>query len=422
MDIFKKCYDFKAAKEVMDMGIYPYFHPVESGQNPVVRIHGKNLIMAGSNNYLGLTNDRRLKTSSIKAIMRYGVGCVGSRFLNGTLTLHEELERKIAEFMNKESALTFTTGMQTNLGIISALVNKNDFVIIDKYNHASIVDGCRLSFGQIRRFKHNDMNDLEKTLASIPQESGKLIVVDGVFSMEGDIAPLPDIVKLAKKYKARLMVDDAHGIGVLGKNGRGSCEVLGVENNVDLIMSSFSKAFAGIGGFVAGSKEIIHYLKHHARSLIFSASLPPAVVASVLTALEIIKTEPQRRKRISQNADYLRKSLKSLGFDTGTSENTPIIPVIIGDNIKAFTMWKKLFDEGIFTTPIVSPAVPEHRSLIRVSAMATHKKIHLNKIINAFKKVGSELGIISQTEEEKRKSWIEFSITDWMKRLLWFNR
>lgn len=416
MNVFDKCKKFTTAKEVMAAGCYPYFHRVESGQDPEVVIEGKKMIMVGSNNYLGLTSHPKVKKAAIKAIEDYGVGCVGSRFLNGTLALHEELEERLAAFMKRDTALVFSTGMQANLGVISALVGKDDVVITDKYDHASIIDGCRLSYGTMKRFRHNDMEDLDRVLGSIHEESGKLIVIDGVFSMEGDIARLPDIIRVARKHGAQVLVDDAHGIGVLGKNGRGTAEYFGLEKEVDLILGTFSKSFAAVGGFVVGDENVVHYLKHHARALIFSASLPPSNVASVIAALDIIEKEPERMTRLLSIADTMRARFKAMGFDTGTSE-TPIIPLLIGDNLKAFTMWRMLFDRGIFTTPVVSPAVPENRALIRTSYMATHTDEHLERVLDVFEEVGKELGVIPgntkdhrikiETSEDRLKSWMK---------------
>ena len=393
MDLLDKCKNYTAAREVMAAGFYPYFHRVESGQDPEVIIEGKKMIMVGSNNYLGLTSHPKLKEAAKNAVDKYGVGCVGSRFLNGTLALHEQLETRLAKFLHTESALTFSTGMQANLGVISAIVGKNDVVITDKYDHASIIDGCRLSFGEMKRFKHNDMKDLERVLKNISDDFGKLILIDGVFSMEGDIANLPEIVKLAKKYKARIMVDDAHGVGVLGKHGRGTAEHFGLEKEIDILVGTFSKSFASVGGFVAGSESLVHYLKHTARALMFSASLPPSNVASVIAALDIIESEPERMVRLGQIADKMRAGFIARGFDIGTSE-TPIVPVLIGDNLLAFKMWKLLFDKGVFTTPVVSPAVPNNRAMIRTSYIATQKDEHLEKVLTAFEEAGKELGII----------------------------
>lgn len=391
-DIFEKCSRFTAAKEAMAAGIYPYFRVIESAQDPEVTVDGKKMIMIGSNNYLGLTNHPRVKEAAIEAIRKYGSGCAGSRFLNGTLDIHAHLEQRLARFMRKESALVFSTGFQTNLGVISAIAGKDDVVLIDKMDHASIIDGCRLSFGEIRKFRHNDMDDLERLLQQ-NQGRGKLIIVDGVFSMEGDIADLPNIVRLAKKYGARVMVDDAHGIGVLGKTGRGTAEHFGLENEVDMIMGTYSKSLASIGGFIAASEEVVHFIKHFARSLIFSASPPPASVVSVSAALDIIEEEPERRERLWFNTNKMMNGFRSLGFDTGRSE-TPIIPVIVGEDQKAFTMAKMLHDRGIFANVAVSPAVPAGMALIRTSYMATHTEEQLDRVIKAFEEVGRALGII----------------------------
>lgn len=392
MDIFEKCARFTAAKEVMAAGLYPYFRRIESAQEPEVIVGGKRMIMIGSNNYLGLTNHPKVKEAAIEAIKKYGTGCAGSRFLNGTLDIHEDLEAKLARFINKEAALVFSTGFQTNLGAISALVGKDDIVIIDKMDHASIIDGCRLSFGEVKKYRHNDMEDLERILKQ-SGERGKLIVVDGVFSMEGDIAKLPEIISLAERYGARVMVDDAHGIGVLGKNGRGTAEHFGLENKVDIIMGTYSKSLASIGGFIAASEEVIHYIKHISRPLIFSASPPPASMAAVSRAIDIIEAEPERRARLWENTRKMKEGFKSLGFDTGSSE-TPIIPVIVGEDQKAFLIGRKLHEEGVFANVAVSPAVPNGKALIRTSFMATHTDEHLNKVLETFKKVGKAIGVI----------------------------
>jgi 8-amino-7-oxononanoate synthase len=392
-DIFDKCKSFTTAKEIMAMGCYPYFRKVESGQDPVVTVEGKRMIMMGSNNYLGLTSHPLVKNAAINATEKFGVGCVGSRFLNGTLMMHEELENRLAKFVKKESALLFTTGMQVNLGVIGSIVGRDETIITDKYDHASILDGCRLSFGKLRRYKHNDMNDLENELKKCDHDKGKLIIVDGVFSMEGDLADLPSIVKLAKKHNARILVDDAHGIGVMGKHGRGTAEHFGVEDDIDLIVGTFSKSFATTGGFVAADEDVIHFLKHNARALIFSASPAPSNVASALKALDIIEKEPRRLKRLWENTEKLRKGFKDLGYNTGESV-TPIIPLIIGDNFMAFQIWKLLFDRGIFTTPVITPAVPENRALIRVSVMATFSQRHIDKALDVFAQVGRIIGII----------------------------
>ena len=391
-DIFDKCFRFDKAKTLISHGLYPYFRVIESAQDPEIIMNGRKMIMVGSNNYLGLTSHPKVKEAAIEAIKKYGTGCAGSRFLNGTLDIHVKLEEKLAGFIRKEAALIFSTGFQVNLGVISALVGKDDIVIIDKMDHASIIDGCRLSFGEVKKFKHNDMADLERLLTEY-EDKDKLIVVDGVFSMEGDIANLPEIVALAKKYGARVMVDDAHGIGVLGKTGRGTAEHFGLEDEVDLIMGTYSKSLASIGGFISGSADIIHYIKHLARPLIFSASPPPASVASVSAAVEIIENEPERREMLWKNTRKMFKGLKDLGFEVGPSQ-TPIIPIVVGEDEKAFIMAMMLQEEGVFANVAVSPAVPNGRALIRTSYMATHTDEHLDIVLKAFEKVGRKLGII----------------------------
>ena len=393
MDLFEKCKRFTEAKKVMATGYYPFFIPISSGQDTQVTVRGKEMIMIGSNNYLGLTSHPEVKQAAIDAIKIYGSGCTGSRFLNGTLDIHEDLERKLAQFMNKESALVFSTGFQTNLGTISALVNKGEYIITDRSDHASIVDGCRLSFGKVLKFRHNNMSDLKRVLSTCPKHSGKLIVIDGVFSMEGDIAKLPDIVELAKKYHARVMVDDAHSIGVLGKNGRGTAEHYNLEDEVDIIMGTFSKSFASIGGFIAAKEEVIHYIKHFSRALIFSASPPPAAVATVSKALDIIIAEPERRERLWQIARKMHEGYRALGFDIGDTE-TPIIPILIGENMKTFKFWKLLFDEGIFANTAISPAVPPGTARIRTSYTATHTDDQMNRVLEVFEKVGKKMGVI----------------------------
>lgn len=391
-DIFEKCSKFTAADDAQKRGIYPFFRMIESAQNPEVIMGGKKMIMIGSNNYLGLTNHPKVKEAAIEAVKKYGTGCAGSRFLNGTLDIHVKLEEKLARFMRKEAALVFSTGFQVNLGVISALVGKDDIVIIDKLDHASIVDGCRLAFGEVKRYKHNDMADLERALSENGGR-GKLVVVDGVFSMEGDIVHLPEVLRLTEKYGARLMIDDAHGIGVLGKTGRGTAEHFGVESKVDLLMGTYSKSLASIGGFIAGEKDVVNYIKHFARSLIFSASPPPASVAAVSAAIDIIESEPERIEKLWENTHKMLKGFKELGFDVGVSE-TPIIPVIVGDDELAFKMVMMLQQEGVFANVAVSPAVPPGKSLIRTSYMATHTSEHLEIVLAAFKKVGKLVGLI----------------------------
>lgn len=392
MDLFEKCGKYTAAKEVMAAGFYPYFRVVESEQNPEVTVQGRKMIMLGSNNYLGLTSHPKVKEAAIAAVKKYGSGCAGSRFLNGTLDIHVQLEEKLAKFFRKENALTFSTGYQTNLGIISSLAGKDDVVVIDKLDHASIIDACRLSYAEVKKFKHNDMHSLEFVLSECGNK-GKLVVVDGVYSMEGDIAPLPEIVKVCKKYGARLMVDDAHGVGVLGRTGRGTAEHFGVEKDVDVIMGTYSKSMASIGGFVAASEDVIHYIKHTSRPLIFSASPPPASVASVIAALDVIDQEPDRRERLWHNTNKMMKACKQMGYDTGTSE-TPIIPLLMGEMERAFMMWKILSEEGVFVNPVVPPATQQGRSLIRTSYMATHTDEMLDRVLVILEKAGKKLGVI----------------------------
>ena len=383
-DLFKKCRDFTIVKELIAAGIYPYFKELASEQAREVEIDGKKFIMFGSNNYLGLANDPRMKQAAIDAVKKFGTGVAGSRFLNGNTVLHTELERRLAAFKGRKAALIYSTGYQMNLGVVSALVGKGDVAVVDKLDHASILDGCKLSNGEIRRFKHNNVLDLERVLKEIGPKRGKLVIVDGVFSMEGDIAPIPEIAKICKQYGARFMVDDAHATGVLGKTGRGTCEYFGLNHGeVDLVVGTCSKSFASIGGFVAGDKDILHYIQHISRSMMFSAALPPASVASIIKAIDIIETEPERIKRLWDNSKYLLERFKAMGFDTGETK-TPIIPVIIGNNIKTFTLWKDLYEHGLFTNPVVSPAVPPKRSLIRVAVTATHTRAHLDRALNIF--------------------------------------
>ena len=393
MDIFDKCYNFTRADEAKALGIYPYFTPIQEVNGNKVKVDGKEMIMVGSNNYLGLMNHPRVMKAAQEAVDRYGVSTCGSRFLNGTLDIHIELEKKLAEFMKKEAALAFSTGFQTNLGIIPTLVGKADSVITDRMVHGSIVDACRLSYGKVYRFKHNDMADLEKVLSSLDKETGKLLVVDGVFSMEGDLANLPKVVELSKKYKAKVMVDDAHGIGVMGKNGRGTCEHFGVEDDIDIVMGTFSKSVASLGGFVAGDAKIISYIKHFARSLIFSASITPASVATALATVDIIQTDPERRERLWNITKKMKSGFQSMGYDTGPTE-TPIIPAIIGSDEMAFMLWRLLREDGIFANPVIYPAVPKDQALIRTSYSATHTDEELDTVLASFEKCGKQLGII----------------------------
>jgi 8-amino-7-oxononanoate synthase len=393
MDLFEKCKKFTDARRAMEMGLYPYFVPIESEQGTEVLINGRKILMLGSNSYLGLVTHPKVKEAAINAIKKYGTGCAGSRFLNGTLDIHLELEERLAKFTGKESALLFSTGFQVNLGTISALVAKGEYVIMDKSDHASIVDATQLSFGTVKRFLHNDMNSLERILKSLDYDIPKLIVVDGVYSMDGDITNLPELVRLKKKYNARVMVDDAHAIGVIGKNGRGTADYYELTDETDLIMATFSKSFASLGGFIAADEYVIHYLKHHARSLIFSASITPASTAACLAALDIMESEPERIEKLWANTDRMRKGLQEMGYDTATS-CTPIIPVIIGDNDKVLLMRRILFDEGIFVNPVVSPAVPKNKTLVRVSLMATHTFDQIDFALEKFKEIGKKLDII----------------------------
>ncbi len=393
MNIFDKCYKFTRAEEAQEMGIYPYFTPIQEVMGNKVKVDGKEMIMVGSNNYLGLINHPRVMKAAQEAVDRYGVATCGSRFLNGTLDIHNELEERLAKFMKMEAALTFSTGFQTNQGIISTLISRGDAVITDRMVHASIIDACRLSYGGAHKFKHNDMADLERIISSLDNDIRKLIVVDGVFSMEGDLANLPEIVEIAKKNNAKIMVDDAHGIGVMGKNGRGTAEHFGVEDDVDLVMGTFSKSFASLGGFVAGEKKVISYIKHFARSLIFSASITPASVATVLATLDIIENEPERRERLWQITEKMKSGFQAMGYNTGPTE-TPIIPVIIGNDEMAFMLWRLLREAGIFTNPVIYPAVPKDQSLIRTSYSATHSDEELDTVLASFEKCGKQVGII----------------------------
>ena len=392
MDIFTKCSHFTMAKQAIETGMYPYFIPLTETEGTEVVIKGHRMIMCGSNNYLGLTTHPEVRRAAEDAIRRYGTSCTGSRFLNGTLEMHEQLEHELADWVGKEAALVFSTGMQVNLGTISALVSKGDAIILDKDDHASIVDGARLSGADIERFRHNDVAHLERVLKSIPEDKGKLLVVDGLFSMEGDIAPLPDIIPLCQKYGARLMVDDAHALGVLGQ-GHGTGAHYGLAPQVDLIMSTFSKSLASLGGFIAGDEIVVHYIKHFARSLIFSASIPPANAAAALAALAVMRKEPERIARVNQNAEKMRKGFHELGFDTGHSV-TPVIPIIIGDDERTFYTWKMLFEAGVFVNPVISPATAPGRQLLRTSYMATHTDEQLDRVLEIFARVGKQVGLI----------------------------
>ena len=396
MDLFNKCFDFTRADEVKATGMYPYFRAIQENEGPVVQIEGRKIIMAGSNNYLGLTAHPRVVEAAIKAVEKYGTGCSGSRYLTGTLDLHEELEVRLAKFFGTESVLLFSTGYQTAQGVIPTLVGRGEFVISDKDNHACIVAGTLMTkgaMGNLARYKHNDMDDLRKVISKIPNNTPKLIVSDGVFSTGGEIVDLPRLVKIAKENNARIMIDDAHSVGVIGKGGRGTASEFNLEDKVDLTMGTFSKTFASLGGFVAGPERVINFIKHFSPALIFSASPTPASVASALAALEILEEEPERVTRLVMNADHMRKGLKKKGFNV-IDGRTAIVPVIVGNDEIAFKMWRLLYDGGVFVNVFISPGVPEGRQMMRTSYMATHEKEHLDEIIEIFEKAGKQLGLI----------------------------
>ncbi len=395
-DLFQKCRNYTRHKEAEANGLYPYFKAIESGADAEVMIKGKKMIMIGSNNYLGLTTHPKVKEAATHAIQKYGSGCTGSRFLNGTLDIHEELEARLAKFIRKEKALLFSTGFQTNLGTISTLVGKDDVILCDRMNHASIIDGCRLAFGRTVKFKHNDIEDLERCLNSPDLEEANgsvLVITEGVFSMEGDLGALQQIARLKKKYGYRILLDDAHGIGYMGANGRSTAEHFGVEKETDLIMGTFSKSFASLGGFIAGPVEAIDYIKHNARALIFSASMPPSAVATVLAAVDIMEKEPQHREHLWRNVRKMQSAYRDLGFNIGRTES-PVVPIIIGDFEKTLIFWKELFEAGVFVNPIVSPAVPADMCLLRTSYMATHTDDELDRVIDTMGKIGKKLGVI----------------------------
>lgn len=396
MDLFNKCSSLELLKEVQAKGIYPYFHKLQSKQDTEVIMHDKKTIMLGSNNYLGLTSHPEVIEATMKTVEKYGSGCSGSRFLNGTLDIHLALEEELADFLQKEAVMTFSTGFQSNLGIISAIAGRNDVIVGDKENHASIYDACRLSYAKLLRYEHMDMEDLEKVLKTIPEDKGILIVTDGVFSMSGDIANLPEIVRLAKKYGARVMVDDAHGLGVLGKHGRGTAEHFNLENEVDIYMGTFSKSLASLGGYMAAKKEVIEYVKHTSRPFIFSASITPASVASARAALNIIKREPERVQALHDISNYMRKGLKDLGIDIMESQ-TPIIPIYTYHDIPTFIACKLLLERGVYVNPVISPATPVGQSLLRTSYTATHTKEQMDF---AMKQIKEALDIIKNTKFE----------------------
>ena len=393
MSLFNKCENFTDVKEAKAMGLYPYFHELQSQQDVEVIMEGKRRIMLGSNNYLGLTVHEDVKKAAIEAIEQYGSGCSGSRFLNGTLNLHTELERKLAKFLRKEAVITFSTGFQSNLGIISAICGRNDYIISDKENHASIYDGCKLSYAKHLRFNHSNMEDLERVLASIPREAGKLIVTDGVFSMSGDICKLPEIVALKKKYNARVMVDDAHGLGVIGEGGRGTGSYFNLEDEVDIIMGTFSKSLASLGGYMATSEVVAEYVRHTSRPFIFSASITPASCAAAMKALEIIEAHPERVERLGQLSNYMKRALNSRNIKIKESP-TPIIPIYTNDQITTLTLAKQLFEAGVYVNPVLPPATPPSECLLRVSLMATHTEALIDEAVDTIEAVMKEAGLV----------------------------
>jgi 8-amino-7-oxononanoate synthase len=393
MDLYEKCFQFTRAKEAVKDGYYPYFIPLTDNEGTEVTVNGHRLIMIGSNNYLGLTTHPKVRQAATDAVQRYGTSCTGSRFLNGTLALHKQLEEELADFVGKEAALVFSTGYQVNLGVISSLVGRDDVVITDREDHASIIDGCCLARGRMLRFKHNDMQSLERALKRADPDKGKLVVVDGVFSMGGDLAPLPEIVPICKQYGARLMVDDAHGVGVVGTNGRGTADHYGMTDDVDLIMGTFSKSFASLGGFIAGDEAAVHYIQHHARSLIFSASMPAANTAACLAALDVMRSDAGLAERVMAIGERMRKGYTELGFDVGDSQ-TPIIPIMIGDDMPTLLFWNQLFDAGVYTNAVLPPAVPPSKSLLRTSYMATHTDEQMDRVLSLFEQAGKRFGII----------------------------
>jgi 8-amino-7-oxononanoate synthase len=396
LDLFTKCYEFTRADEIKALGLYPYFRPIEENEGPVVQIEGRKVIMAGSNNYLGLTAHPKVKEAAIKAVEKYGTGCSGSRYLTGTLDLHIELESKLTKFFNTEAVLLFSTGYQTAQGIIPTLVQRGEYVVSDKDNHACIVAGNLMAKGataEMVRYKHNDMDDLERVISKLPIESAKLIVSDGVFSTGGEIVNLPALNDIAKKYNARILIDDAHAVGVIGKGGRGTASEFNLEDKIDMTMGTFSKTFASLGGFVAGEERVINYIKHHSPALIFSASPTPASVAAAIAALEILEAEPERVTKLIRNADKMRKGFTKLGFNV-IDGRTAIVPVIVGDDERAFQMWRMLYDAGVFVNVFISPGVPQGRQMMRTSYMATHEDEHLDAILDIFGVVGKKVGLI----------------------------
>jgi len=395
-DLFEKCLNFTRADDVKKLGVYPYFRAIEENEGPVVRIEGRDVVMAGSNNYLGLTAHPKVKEASINAVKKYGTGCSGSRYLTGTIDLHIELEYRLAKFLGFEEVLLYSTGYQTALGAIPTLAVKGDYLILDKEDHACIINAAMIAkgaFTEFKRYKHNDIKDLEKVLSHLPADSAKLIVTDGVFSVTGEIVNLPELIEIAHKYNARVMVDDAHAIGVIGKGGRGTASKFDMTEQTDLVMGTFSKTFSSLGGFIAGPERVINFLKHHSHALIFSASPTPASCAAALASLEILEEQPELVDKLVENSKYMQKGFKELGLNVIESE-TGIVPVIVGDTDLAFIFWRKLYDNGVFVNAFIPPGVPPHMSMMRTSYMATHEKVHLDRILDAFKIVAKELNLI----------------------------
>ena len=392
--IKEACAQYTIPQDVKAMGLYPYYRPISSGQDPLVKMaDGSSVLMFGSNSYLGLSDDPRLKEAAIAAVRKYGTSCSGSRFLNGTLDIHEELEEKLAKFVGKQEAVTYSTGFQVNLGVVSSLGFRGGYTLLDALDHACIIDGSRLGFAEVRKFAHNDMEALEAKLKLVPIDAPKLIVVDGVYSMEGDIAPLPRIVELCEKYNACVMVDDAHGLGVIGENGSGTASHFGLTDKTDLIMGTFSKSFGSLGGFIAGDREVINYLKHNSRSLIFSASMTPAAVAAASKALDIMISEPERRENLWKVTRHAQKAFKDAGFDTGHTQS-PIIPLFVRDTMKAMKIVRLAYDQGVFITPVIAPAVPEKDVLIRFALMATHSIEQVDEAVEKLTAIFKEVGVI----------------------------
>ncbi len=393
MDVFDKCRSFERPAVARELGLYPYFRPLSSGQDPVVTYDGREVVMLGSNNYLGLASHPEVKAAAEAAVRQFGTGCAGSRLLNGTLDLHVELEERLASFMRREAAVTFPTGFQVNLGVLSCLVGRGDVAILDGLVHACILDGARLGFGKVWKYRHNDVAELERKLAAVPDGQAALVVVDGVFSMEGDLAQLDQVAAATRAAGARLMVDDAHGLGVFGENGRGTAEHFGVESDVDLVMGTFSKSLASVGGFVAGDADVIEYVKHHARSEIFSAALPPASAAAALAALDVLQREPERRKHLWENTRYMMRELTNLGYDIGDAES-PVVPIVLEDELTVMRLTSGLLEAGVFVNAVIPPAVEPGREMLRTSYMATHTREHLDRALSALEHVGRTLGVL----------------------------